>query len=108
MSLIVSIIRQYTLLIYVNSIEQYPVEIVFKDDYESITHGSSWKETNCHVHKRLFYHCHKLFILQMDETDHRLKRCHGQHHQGHHVQVIDQMYWYIIRSRWKERDFYPH
>ena len=108
MSLIVSVILQYIFLIHVNSIEQYPIVTVFKDDYESLIHGISWKEINFHVHNRLFSHHRKLCILQMDEMGHRLKRYHGQHHQGHHLQVIDRMYWYIVRSRWKERDFYPH
>lgn len=43
MSLIVSIILQYRLLINVNSIEQYLVEIIFKYDYESLAHGILWK-----------------------------------------------------------------
>ena len=42
-SLIVAVIPQYRLLIHVNSIEQYLVEIVFKDVYESLIHGISWK-----------------------------------------------------------------
>lgn len=42
--LIVSFIPQYRLLICVNSIEQYPVETIFKDVYESLIHGTSWKE----------------------------------------------------------------
>lgn len=68
-SLIISVIPQNRLLIHVDGIEQYPVETIFKYDYESLTH---------------------------------------QHHQGHHLLVVDRMYWYIIRSRWKEREFYPH
>ena len=41
MSLIVFVIPQYRLLIHVNSIEQYPIDTVFKYDYESLTHGIS-------------------------------------------------------------------
>jgi len=41
--LIVSIIPQNRLLIHVKSIEKYPVKTVFEDDYESLTHGISWK-----------------------------------------------------------------
>ena len=67
-SLIISVIPQDRLLIHVKSIEQYHVEIVFEDDYESLTHVISWKEINCHVHNRLFDHHRKLFILQMDGT----------------------------------------
>ena len=63
MSLIVSIIPQYRLLIHVNGIEQYPVETIFKDDYESLTHGISWKEINFHAHNRLFAHRCNFFIL---------------------------------------------
>ena len=77
------------MLIHVDGIEQYPVQIVFKDDYESLTHGSSWKEINFHVDNRLFAHRRKLFMLQMDGKGHRLKVCHGQHYRGHHLQVID-------------------
>lgn len=73
------------MLIYVNGIEQYPIETVFKDDYESLTHGSSWKEINCHVHNRLFDHRHKFVILQIDGIGHKLKMCHGQHHLSHHL-----------------------
>jgi len=62
-SLIFSVILQNRLLIHVHGIEQHPVETVFKDDYESVTHGCSWKEINCYVHNRLFDHCCKLFIL---------------------------------------------
>ena len=40
MSLIVSVIPQYRLLIHAKIIEQYPVEIVFKDVYESLIHGT--------------------------------------------------------------------
>jgi len=43
MALIVSVILQHILLIHVNSIEQYPIETVFKDVYESLIHGISWK-----------------------------------------------------------------
>lgn len=100
--LIISIISQNRLFIQVYGIKQHPLDIVFKD-CESLTHDSSWKEFNCHVDNKLFSHRHKLFVLQMEETGHRSKKCHGQHHQGHHLQVIDRMYWYIIRSRWKER-----
>jgi len=107
-SLIVSIIPQYILLMHVNGIEQYPIEIAFKDDYESLTHGISWKENNCHIHNKLFDHLRKLFILQMDGTGHRFKMCHGQRHQGHHLQGVDRMYWYIIRTRWRVRELYPH
>ena len=39
--LIVSIIPQDRLLIHVKSIEQYPIDIVFEVDYESLTHGIS-------------------------------------------------------------------
>jgi len=108
MSLIVSVITQNRFLIHVESIEQNPIETFFDDDYESLTHGSSWKEINSHVHNRLFDHRHKLFILQMYGTCQSTKTCHGQHHQGHHLQVIDRMYWYIIRERWKVREPYPH
>ena len=62
-SLLVSVVPQYRLLIHVNSIEQYPVEIFFKDVYESLIHGTSWKEVNFHVHNRLFDHLRKLYIL---------------------------------------------
>ena len=107
-SLSVSVIPQYRLLIHVNGIEQYLIETIFKDDYESLTHGILWKEINYHVHNRLFAHRRKFFILQMYGTGHRLKMCHGQHYQGHHLQVTDRMYWHIVKSRWKEREFYPH
>jgi len=63
MSLIVSVILQYRFLIHAKSIEQYPVETVFKDMYESLIHGTSWKEVNYHVYNRLFNHLRKLFIL---------------------------------------------
>jgi len=63
MSLIASVIPQYRLSIHVNGIEQYPIETIFKDDYESLTHGISWKEVNFHVHNRLFNHLFKFFIL---------------------------------------------
>ena len=76
-SLIVSVIPQNRLLIHVDGIKQYPVEYVFKNDYESLTHGSSWKEINYHVHNRLFDHRSKLFIVQMDGTNHLFKMCHG-------------------------------
>ena len=42
-SLIIFVIPHNRLLIHVISIEQYPVETIFKDDYESLTHGISWK-----------------------------------------------------------------
>ena len=106
-SLIVSVIPQNRLFIQVDGIKKHLVETIFKD-CELLTHDSSWKKFNCHVDNRLFAHCRKLFIPQMEETGYRIKKCHGQHHQGHHFQVIDQMYWYIVRSRWKEREFYPH
>jgi len=76
-SLIVYVIPQNRLLIHVNGIEQCPIETYFKDDYESLTHGSSWKEINCHVHNRLFNHHRKLFILQKDGTCHQVKKCDG-------------------------------
>ena len=88
-SLIVYVITQNRLLIHVNGIEQYPIETVFKDDYESLTHGISWKEINFHVHNRLFNHLRKLCILHIDGTVHRFKMCHDQHHQGHQFQVVD-------------------
>jgi len=75
-SLIVYIITQKRLLIHVNGSEEYPVQTIFKDDYESLTHGSSWEEINCLVHKRLFNHRRKLFILQMDAIGHQIKMCH--------------------------------
>jgi len=63
-SLNVSVIPQYRLLVHVNGyIEQYLVETVLKDVYESLTRGTSWKEVNCHVHNRLFNHLRKLYIL---------------------------------------------
>lgn len=40
MSLIVFLIPQYRLLIHVNSIEQYPIETIFKYIYESLIHGT--------------------------------------------------------------------
>ena len=40
MSLNVSVILQNRLLVHVNSIEQYSAEIVFKDVYESLIHGT--------------------------------------------------------------------
>lgn len=106
-SLIVSVILQYRLLIHVNGIEQYPIETILKDDYESLTHGISWKEINYHVHNRLFDHRRKLYILQMDGICHRFKMCHGQHHQAHHLQVIDRMYWHIFWTRSRVRELYP-
>ena len=106
-SLIVSFIPQNRLFIHVEGIKQHPIETVFKD-CESLMRDSSWKEFNCHVDNRLFAHRCKLFILRMEEIGHQIKRYHGQHHQGHHLQVIDRMHWYIVRSIWKERDFYPH
>ena len=81
-SFIVSVIPQNRLLIHFDGIEKYLVETVFKDDYESLTHCYSWKEINFHIHNTLFDHLHKLSKLQMDGTGHRLKKCHGQHHQG--------------------------
>lgn len=66
-------IPQNRLLIHVNGIEQYPVETIFKDNYESLTHGISWKEVNSHVHNRVFDHHHKLFVFQMDGTGHQIK-----------------------------------
>ena len=77
MSFIVSIVPQNILLIHDNGIQQYHVEIVFKDDYGSLIHGVSWKEINCHVHNRFFGHPHKLYILQVEGTDHRFKMCHN-------------------------------
>ena len=108
MSLIVSFILQYILLIHVNSIEHYPIEICFKDVYESLIHGTSWKEVNFHVHNRLFNHLHKLCILHMDGTILIFKMHHNQHHQGQHFQVVDRIYWYIIKERWRVRELYPH
>jgi len=61
--LIVSVISKNRLLIHVNGIKQYPVETIFKDDYESLTHGISWKEINFQFYNRLFNHCRKLCIL---------------------------------------------
>ena len=90
-SLIVFVIPQNRLFIHVDGIKQHSVETGFKD-CESLTYGSSSKEFNCHVYSRLFAHCRKLFILWMDETGHRLEKYHGQHNQGHHLQVIDRMY----------------
>ena len=107
-SLNILVIQESRLLILIRCIEKSSTNTVFKDVFESLTHDSSWKEFNCHVDIRLFSHRRKLFILRVDETGHRIKKCHGQHHQGLHLQVIDQIYWYIIRSRCKERDFYPH
>jgi len=107
-SLNISVIPESRLLIPIRCIEQSSTNIVFKDVFESLTHDSSWKEFNCHVDNRLFTHRRKLFILRMEETGHRIERYHGQHDQGHHMQGIDRMYWYIVRSRWKEREFYPH
>lgn len=63
MSLNVSVTPQNRLLVHVKSIKQYLVEIVFKDVYESLIHGTSWKEVNCHVHNRFFNHLRKLCIL---------------------------------------------
>jgi len=63
MYLIVSVVPQYRLLIHVNGIKQYLVDTIFKDDYESLTHGILWKEINFHVHNRLIDHRRKLFIL---------------------------------------------
>jgi len=40
MSLIFFVIPKNRMLIHVKSIEQYPVEIVFKDMYESLIHGT--------------------------------------------------------------------
>lgn len=108
MSLIFLVIPRNRLLIHVKSIEQYPVEIVFKDVYESLIHGISWKEINFHDHNRLFNHLCKFFILLMDGKAHQFKMCHGQHYQGRHFQVIDRLYWYIIRTRWIVRELYPH
>ena len=106
-SLVVSIIPQNRLFIHVDGFKQRPVETIFKD-CESLTHGSSWKEFNCHIHNRFFNHLYKLYILQMDGTSHRFKKYHGQHHQGHHFQVVDQMYWYIFQTRWRVRELYLH
>jgi len=108
MSLDVSVIPQNRLLVHVNSIEQYSIETIFKDVYESLIHGTSWKEVNFHVHNRLFDHLRKLYILLMDRIGHKFRGFHDQHHLGHHFQVIDLMYWYIFRTRWRVRELYPH
>ena len=81
---IVFVFPQNRLFIHVDGNKQHPVEIVFKD-YESLTHVSSWKEFNFHVYSNLFSHRRKLFILQLEGIGHRQKKCHGQHHQGHHL-----------------------
>ncbi len=60
--LIVCVIPQNRLSIHVDGIKQHLVETAFKD-FESLTHGSSWKEINSHVLNRLFSHHRKLFIL---------------------------------------------
>ena len=83
-SLIVSLISQNRLFIHVDGIKQHPVETIFKG-YESLTHGSSWKEINFHVNNMLFSHRRKLFIQRMEETGHQIKRYHAQHHQDHHM-----------------------
>jgi len=107
-SLNILVIPESRLLIPIRCIEQSSTNTVFKDVSKSLTHDSSWKESNCHVDNRLFTHRHKLIIMQMEETGHRIKMYHGQHRQGHRMQMNDQMCWYIVRSMWKEREFYPH
>ena len=103
-SLSISDILESRLLKSIRYVEQSSTKNIFKDVFESLTHDSLWKEYNCHVDNRLFAHHRKLFILWMEETGHQIKRYHGQHHQGHHMQVIDRMHWYIFRLRWKERE----
>ena len=88
-SLNISVIPKSRLLIPIRCIEQSSTNTVFKDVFESLTHDSLWKEYNFHVDNRLFAHRCKVFILWMEETGHQIKRYHGQHHQGHHMQVID-------------------
>ena len=66
MSLSVSDIPQNRLLIHVKRNEQYALEPIFKDVYESLIHGTSVKEVNFHVYNRLFNHVRKLCIMQMD------------------------------------------
>jgi len=104
----ISVIPESRLLIPIRCIEQSFTNIVFKDVSESLTYDSSWKEFNFHVDNRLFAHCRKLIILRMEETSHQIKMFHGQHNQGHRMQMIDRMHWYIVSSRWKERELYPH
>lgn len=69
-SLNISVIPERRLLIPIKCIEQHSTNTIFKDDFESLTHDSSWRESNFHVHNKLFAHHRKLAILRIEETVH--------------------------------------